>query len=190
METNMKTNVKTKGSLFALKDLTRMALFTALLCVAAYISFSLPLPGSPHVTLLNFMIMLVSLVFPMRQAFCIILVWMLLGALGVPVFIGGGAGFGYLVGPWGGYTMAFLLVPLVLPWIRGKKYGRIRFTLAAVVGVLLIDLPGMLWLKIQAAYNWEMAFGIGFLAFLPLDLVKAVVAAQIAPIFRKLLRDV
>lgn len=125
--------------------------------------------------------------FPLQQSFCIILVWMLLGALGVPVFIGGGASFGYLVGPWGGYTFTFLLVALVLPIIRGKKYGRIRFTIAAVIGVLLIDFIGMLWLKVQAGYDWKTAFGIGFFAFLPLDLVKAVVAAQIAPVFRKVL---
>lgn len=178
-----------KSSIFILKDLTKMALFTALLCVSAYISFTLPLPGSPHLTLLNFMIILVSLLFPWQQSFCIILVWMLLGALGVPVFIGGGAGFGYLVGPWGGYTVTFLLTALVLPVIRGKKYGRFRFTIAAVVGVLLIDLIGMLWLKVQAGYNWKTAVGIGFLPFLPLDCLKAVVAAQIVPVFQKVLRS-
>lgn len=185
----MATNMKTKSSLFALKDLTKMALFTALLCVSAYISFTLPLPGSPHLTLLNFMILLISLLFPLQQSFCIILVWMLLGALGVPVFIGGGAGFGYLAGPWGGYTFTFLFVALALPVIRGKKYSRIRFTVAAVIGVLLIDFIGMLWLKVQAGYDWKAAFGIGFLAFLPLDFVKAVIAAQIVPVFRKVLRS-
>ncbi len=186
----MTTNIGTKSSWFALKDLTKMALFTALLCVSAYISFTLPLPGSPHLTLLNFMIILISLLFSLQQSFCIILVWMLLGALGVPVFIGGGASFGYLVGPWGGYTFTFLLVALLLPVIRGKKYGRIRFTIAAVAGVLLIDLIGMLWLKEQAGYDWKTAFGIGFLAFLPLDLVKAVIAAQIVPVFQKVMRGV
>lgn len=185
----MTTNMETKSSLFALKDLTKMALFTALLCVSAYISFTLPLPGSPHLTLLNFMIILVSLLFPVQQSFCIILVWMLLGALGVPVFIGGGASFGYLLGPWGGYTFTFLLVALTLPFIRGKKYGRVRFTAAAVIGVLLIDLIGMLWLKVQAGYDWKSAFGVGFLPFLPLDFIKAVVAAQIVPVFKKALRS-
>lgn len=185
----MTTNIETKNSLFALKDLTKMALFTALICVSAYISFALPLPGSPHLTLLNFMIILVSLLFPLQQSFCIILVWMLLGALGVPVFIGGSAGFGYLVGPWGGYTFTFLLVALALPLIRGKKYGRIRFTIAAIIGVLLIDLIGMLWLKVQAGYDWKAAIGIGFLPFLPLDFIKAVVAAQIVPVFKKVLRS-
>lgn len=185
----MTVKTETKKSLFALKDLTVMALFAALLCISAYISFTLPLPGSPHITLLNFMILLIALLFPMRQAFCIILVWMLLGALGVPVFIGGGAGFGYLAGPWGGYTFSFLLAALALPAIRGKKYHRMRFSIAAVVGVLLIDVTGMVWLKVQAGYPWKTAFAIGFLAFLPLDAVKAALVAQVVPVFKKILRN-
>lgn len=176
--------------LFAVSDLTRMALFAALLCISAYISFALPLPGSPHVTLLNFMVVLIGLLFPLRQSFCILLIWLLLGALGVPVYIGGAAGFGYLAGPWGGYTFTFLLTALLLSFLRGKKYGRVRFTAAAVAGILLIDLIGMVWLKAQANYTWKAAVSVGFLAFLPLDVVKAVIAAQIVPPFRKLLRSV
>ena len=107
----------------------------------------------------------------------------------MPVFIGGGAGFGYLVGPWGAYTFSFLLVALLLPIIRGKKYRRVYYTIAAIIGVLLIDLVGMLWLKVQADYTWTAAFSIGFLAFLPLDLVKSVVVAQIVPVFKKVLRS-
>ena len=189
METNTEMNKEAKKSLFALKDLTTMALFAALLCISAYISFTIPLPGSPHITLLNFMVLLIALLVPVQQSFCIILVWMLLGALGVPVFIGGGAGFGYLVGPWGAYTFTFLLVALLLPIIRGKKYRRVYYTIVAIIGVLLINLVGMLWLKVQANYTWKAAFGYGFLPFLPLDLIKAVIVAQIVPIFKKVLRS-
>lgn len=177
-----------KQVFFSVSDLTAMALFAAMLCISAYISIPLPLPGSPHITLLNFMILLIALVFPLKQSVCTILVWLLLGVLGVPVFIGGGSSFGYLVGPWGGYTFSFLIIAILLPLVRGKGYNRIIYTIVSVAGALLIDAIGMVWLKTQANYTWAAAFSIGFLPFLPLDLVKAVVVAQIVPLFRKVLK--
>jgi biotin transport system substrate-specific component len=178
-----------KKPLFTLKELTTMAVFAALLCVSAYISIPLALPGNPHLTVLNFMVLLIALLFPIQQSFSIILVWLLLGAFGLPVYIAGAAGFGYLAGPWGGYTFSFLVVALVLPLVRGKKYNRILYTVVAIVGALLIDLIGTLWLKIQNGYDVKTAFAIGFLAFLPLDMVKAVAVAQIVPFFKKLMRN-
>lgn len=174
---------------FSTHTLISMALFAAILCISAYISIPLPLPGSPHLTFLNFVILLVALLFPLQQSFLIVLVWMLLGAVGLPVYIAGASGFGYLIAPWGGYTMTFLLVALILPLIRGKKYNRVRYTAASIAGVLIIDLLGMLWLKIMSgdAYNWPTAFSIGFLAFLPLDLVKAIVVVQIIPAFKRVI---
>lgn len=174
---------------FSTRTLISMALFAAILCISAYISIPLPLPGSPHLTLLNFVILLVALLFPLQQSFLIVLVWMLLGAIGLPVYIAGASGFGYLIAPWGGYTMTFLLVSLLLPLIRGKKFSRVRYTAASVTGVLVIDLLGMLWLKAASgdAYSWATAFSIGFLAFLPLDLIKAIVVVQIIPAFRRIM---
>ncbi|MCD7725316.1 MAG: biotin transporter BioY [Clostridiales bacterium] len=176
-------------SAFSTYKLVVSALFAALLCISAYISVPTPLPGSPHITLLNFVIILIALLFAVKEAFFIILVWMLLGALGIPVFIGGGAGIGYLTGPWGGYTVSFLITAIVLPLIRGARYNRIRYTAAAVIGVLLIDVIGMVWLKFYNSLSWSVAFLTGFVSFLPLDLVKAVACGQIVPAFKRVIKE-
>lgn len=178
-----------KKPLFTTRSLVTMALFAAILCISAYISIPLPIPGSPHITMLNFVILLIALLFPMQQSVLIIFVWMLLGAIGLPVYIAGASGFGYLIAPWGGYTLTFLVVALILPLIRGKKYNRILYTIVSVAGVLIIDLFGMLWLRAfnASGYSWKVVFSIGFIAFLPLDLLKAVVVAQIIPAFRRIL---
>lgn len=187
-ESNETTQITNKPA-FATYKLVMSALFAALLCISAYISISIPLPGSPHITLLNFVIILIALLFAVKESFFIILVWMLLGALGIPVFIGGGAGIGYLTGPWGGYTVSFLVIAIVLPLIRGAKYNRIRYTITAIIGVLLIDVIGMIWLKLYNSLPWSAAFLTGFVSFLPLDLVKAVVCAQIIPAFKRVMKD-
>ena len=178
-----------KGASFSTHALVTMAIFVAILCISAYISIPLPFPGSPHITMLNFIILLIALLFPAYQAFLIILVWMILGALGLPVFIAGGSSIGYLLAPYGGYTVTFLLIAILVPLIRGNKYNRIRFTGTAIFAALLIDFLGMLWLMISSGLTWQVAFISGFTAFLPLDLLKAIVAAQIIPAFRRVVKN-
>lgn len=169
------------------KRLVYCALFAALLSIAAYISIPLPLPGAPHITMINFVLFIIALLFSTADSFTITMVWMILGIVGVPVFIGGKGGIGYLIQPWGAYTWAFPIVALLLPLIRGKKYNRLWYTICAVIGVVVIDLIGMIYLMIMSKYDLATGFTIGFLPFLPLDLLKAVVAAQIIPAFKKVM---
>ena len=77
-------------STFNVHSLVMMAMFTAILCISAYIS--IPLPNGSHITLLNFVVTLIGMVFSVSQSFLIVLVWMLLGMVGIPIFIGGNAG--------------------------------------------------------------------------------------------------
>lgn len=165
------------------QSLVTMAMFAAVLCVSAYIS--LPLPNGSHITFLNFVTTLIALVFPVGQAFLIVLVWVLLGLIGVPVFIGGNAGIGYLFGPLGGYSASFLLIAVLVPLLCSKKYNRVRYTVISVFSVILVDLVGTIWMMILSHMSFQAAFIAGFLPFIVLDLIKAVVAAQIVPAFRR-----
>lgn len=167
------------------QSLVTMAMFAAVLCVSAYIS--LPLPNGSHITFLNFVTTLIALVFPVGQAFLIVLVWVLLGLVGVPVFIGGNAGIGYLFGPLGGYSASFLLIAVLVPLLCGKKYNRVRYTVISVFSVILVDLVGTIWMMILSHMSFQAAFIAGFLPFIVLDLIKAVVAAQIVPAFRRII---
>lgn len=169
------------------KRLVVSALFAALLCIGAYISVPLPIPGAPHITMINFVLLLIALLFNVGESFLIVAVWMLLGVVGIPVFIGGKGGIGYLIQPWGAYTWAFIVVAVLIPLIRGKSYNRIRYTISAVIGVIVIDIIGMIYLMAMSHYDLVTGFAMGFAPFIVLDLVKAVVAAQIIPAFKKVL---
>lgn len=174
---------------FTTVELVMMAMFTAILCVSAYLSIPTPLPNAAHITLLNFMIFLIALIFDLKDSTIIIALWMILGAIGVPVFIGGGSGLGYLFGVFGGYTFSFLIASIVMGLIKGKKYNRLTYTLIAILGAVVIDIIGMIWWKFNGNLGWKTAFLSGFVAFIPLDLVKAVIAAQLVPVFSRLLPD-
>ena len=174
---------------FTTVELVMMAMFTAILCVSAYLSIPTPLPNAAHITLLNFMIFLIALIFDLKDSTIIIALWMILGAIGVPVFIGGGSGLGYLFGVFGGYTFSFLIASIVMGLIKGKKYNRLTYTLIAILGAVIIDIIGMIWWKFNGNRGWKTAVLSGFVAFIPLDLVKAVIAAQLVPVFSRLLPD-
>lgn len=181
-----KTENKPKSQ-FSTRTLVLSAMFTAVLCVSAYIS--IPLPNGSHITLLNFFVTLIALLFPLAESTLIIVVWCLLGALGIPVFIGGNASLGYLLGPYGGYSFAFIAVAILLPLIRGKKYHRIYYTVIAILSVVLVDMIGTVWLMVVNHLSFPAAFLAGFVPFIPLDLVKAVVAAQAVPVFQRIMRN-
>ena len=181
--TNINSNTK---QLLPTKRLVLCSLFAAILCISAYLSIPTPLPMAPKITMMNFMVLLIALLFPVTESFLISLVWFLLGVVGLPVFIGGGSGIGYLIAPYGAYTWAFPIVMVVLPLIKGKKYSRLWYTVCAIIGVLIIDIIGMIWLKSTMNYDLKTAFLTGFVPFIPLDLVKAIVVAQIIPAFRRL----
>ena len=61
--------------------------------------------------------------------------------------------------------------------------------MVAIIGVVIIDIVGMIWWKFNGNLTWKVAFLSGFVAFIPLDLVKAVIAAQLVPLFKRLLPE-
>lgn len=170
---------------FTTYSLVLIALFAAVLCISAYIS--LPLPNGSHISLLNFTITLTTLIFPIHNAFFIILVWLLLGLCGIPVFIGGNAGIGYLLGQYGGYVFAFIIISIIVPIIRGHKYNRIRYTIVSILSAIIVDMVGTFWIMFITNCNLKTAILIGFAPFIAIDIIKAVIAAQIVPTFKRLL---
>ena len=179
----MNNSITRNKNIFATQNLVLMALFAAVLCVSAYIS--IPLPNGSHITALNFVVTLIGLVFALEQSFLISLVWLLLGAVGVPVFIGGQGGIGYLFGQYGGYSFAFVIIAILLPIFCKREYNRISFTIAAIISAVF----GSIWIMIIGGINLKAAFIAGFLPFIVLDTIKAIVAAQIAPVFRRILNN-
>ncbi|MCD7825961.1 MAG: biotin transporter BioY [Clostridiaceae bacterium] len=175
-------NQSTNKETFSTRSLVTMAMFAAILCVSAYIS--IPLPNGSHITALNFVMTIIALSFPLAQSFFIALLWILLGAVGIPVFIGGNAGIGYLFGNLGGFSFALLLTAILLPLLCRRKYNRIYFTGIAIASAIFVDLFGSIWYMLLSGTPLPASLLVCFLPFIPLDLLKAVAAAQIVPQFR------
>ena len=102
------------------RDITAIGLMVALLCISSYIAF--PLPFTPiMLTSQTIIINLIAITMNTKNGVLSIIVFYLIGAIGLPVFSGGRSGVGTLVGPSGGYFLGFLLTVLVITLIKGKN---------------------------------------------------------------------
>ena len=123
-------------------DIARVGLFTAVLAVCAWIS----IPTAVPVTLQTFGVFLTVGILGGRLGTLTVLVYMLLGAVGVPVFAGFAGGIGAMLGSTGGYIVGFLLSALVM-WgmeaLLGKKNW--VFLLSMAAGLLVCYAFGTAW---------------------------------------------
>ena len=161
-------------------EMTKMALMVAMNCVSAYIIIPLPFSLSP-IALQTMIVNLTGYVLNAKQAFMTMLVYLLVGLAGVPVFTGGSAGPGKLFGPTGGYIIGFLFTAVFLAYFRGEKYSFKRYALlGCVIGIPLIYVFGVVQMKLITGMGWDKAIMTGALPFIPLDIVKCLAAAVIA----------
>lgn len=165
---------------FSTLELTKMALLTALICVSAYIV--IPLPFSPaSLTAQTLVVNLIALLLTPRQAAFTIVVYMLLGLSGLPVFSGGVGGPGKLFGPTGGYIMAWLIAVVLMSWLKGKRYSFRRYCLVTMlVGMPVTLILGSIYMKFVTGMDWVSVFTVAVLPFIPLDLFKCAASAAIA----------
>lgn len=170
-------------------EMTKMALMVAMNCVSAYIIIPLPFSLSP-LALQTLIVNLTGYVLNAKQAFMTMLVYLLVGLAGVPVFTGGSAGLGKLFGPTGGYIIGFLVTAVFLAYFKGEKYNFKRYALlGCVIGIPLIYVFGVVQLKLITGMPWDKAILTGALPFIPLDIVKCLAAAVIAGPINRIFTD-
>ena len=169
--------------------LARAALIAALIGVGALIAIPI---GPVPVTLQVLVVAVATLVLAPSEALVALLLYVALGAIGAPVFSGGGAGVGVLLGPTGGFIGGFALgAPagaLVRRFLAGKAGSPPRGDWRAVgadcaaIGVLLsiTYLAGWAYFMFVTGRAAGEAFALAVGPFIVIDLAKGVVAMLIA----------
>ena len=156
----------------------------AIITVLAQIS--LPIGAVPF-TLQNFAIGLIATVFKPREAILSVGLYLLLGAIGLPVFAGGGAGFHALVGPTAGYLWFYLLYSGLTSYLTNSDSSVIRIFLANLLGDSLVFIGGILGLHFLAGLPLEKALIVGVFPFILPDLGKLLAISLISrPLLRRL----
>ena len=154
----------------------------ASLFVALCARVAVPLPFTPvPLTLQNFAVVLVGLLLGGRRGAIALALYLGEGALSLPMFSGGSGGIAPLLGPTGGYLMAYPLVAFVSGWIaeRGAKSFR-RYAVAAVVGEVVLFAGGLAWLTLWTHGSWWQAAHFGLYPFVFAEVAKVTAAAGLA----------
>jgi biotin transport system substrate-specific component len=176
----------------AVLHITFTALFAALIAGGAFIA--IPLPFSPvPIVLQNLFIVLAGLVLGPALGSAATALYLIAGALGLPVFAGATGGFAYFAGPTGGFLCGYFFAALTAGIIArrpiaGFKTSLPRIIIAAVLSFLVVYIPGVLWLE-RFAGGWEKALIAGFFPFLIGDAIKVVIAVSAAGRLRRAVAD-
>jgi biotin transport system substrate-specific component len=140
---------------------------------------SMPLPFTPvFLTAANFGVLFIALTLGSRRAAAAMLLYLAEGAMGLPVFSPAGpGGVLQLLGPTGGYLMAYPVVAFVAGWIaeRGQR-GALRFAIAAVAGEVLLFVSGVTWLVAALHVPLVQATNWGIYPFVPAEIMKVMCA--------------
>ncbi|HUF69517.1 MAG TPA: biotin transporter BioY [Longimicrobiales bacterium] len=163
-------------------------LFAVLTAISAAIE--IPIPGSPvPVTMQSLMVSLSGVLLGPMLGAASQIVYVMAGAVGAPVFSGGDFGFAHLLGPTGGYLLAFPVAAAVTGRLAGRSPAKwnvlaaTRLGIAIFLGTVVIFAGGYAQLALLTGDSVR-AFQLGVLPFIVGDIVKVLAALAVAIRYR------
>lgn len=182
-----------KSKLSAL-DIALIPLFTALIYVGAFIKIPI---GLVPVSCQTVMVLLAGFILGARRAFLAVLLYIILGLAGLPVFVGGG-GLVYVFTPTFGYIIGMLIAATVVGYLsqRNKRRNFLKNVGVALLGLAIIYGVGFSYLVLILSLTSPTPpdavklFKPAVLVFLPQDtlwcLIAALIAKRLAPVINRL----
>ncbi|MGZ3524928.1 MAG: biotin transporter BioY [Thermodesulfobacteriota bacterium] len=162
------------------------SLMAAMTAVGAYIYVPI---GPVPIILSTLFAILSGLLLGSRWGSASMALYLLVGAIGLPVFAGGKGGFAHFLGPTGGYLFGYLVASWIAGFISERSQGRMILDIFAVItGSLTLYALGVPWLKMVTQMSWTKALMVGVLPFLIGDAIKASVVLVLARAIRPILK--
>lgn len=167
-----------------INKMIKAALMTALTAVGAYLI--IPLPFSPvPITLQTFFVLLSGRLLGKKYGPLSQIVYLILGAAGLPIFSGGRGGLGVLAGPTGGFLISFAAAAWIASIKTESKKKNFFIYLAALACIYLVGSTYFIFVTGTPALA---AINMTVIPFIPGDLFKVAVLMITAPIIEKRLR--
>lgn len=161
------------------KDLTMIALFPALMGATAGIS--IPLFNLPPITLQTFFVLLAGLVLGPKKGSISMIIYLVLGAIGIPVFSGFRGGLGVLTGFSGGFLIGFVVAAFFIGFMKTRKFiNNEKAVILPILlgGTLIIYMCGAAYIAFLTKGSYWLILG-GFYIYLVGDLVKILAATYV-----------
>ncbi len=158
-----------------------LGILVAVGALALASQFAMPLPGTPvPLTLQPLVVVLAGLLLGPRDAATAMVAYLIAGAAGLPVFAPIGApGIARLLGPTGGYLLAYPIAAAVAGTFGARQKSFVTRALAAEAGILVLYVGGLAQLALISG-NIQRSMMLGVLPFIAADAVKALVAAALS----------
>lgn len=181
-EVKKKTNSK-------ITDMVYIGLSAAIIAACSWISIPLTVP----ITLQTMGVVLISGLFGAKRGTLSTLLYILIGAIGIPVFSGFKSGFGVLLGSTGGYIIGFIFTALIVGIVSDKTNKLWALILSMVVGILVCYAFGTAWFAVVYAKTNEPAslatiLGWCVIPFLIPDAIKIALAAVLTNRLKKFVK--
>lgn len=174
---------------FSTRDMVYIAVCAALMAICSWIS----IPATVPFTLQTFAVFLAIIILGGKNGTISVLIYVLLGAIGVPVFQGFAGGFGVILGTTGGYIVGFIFSALVM-WLVEKLMGHkvVPMIIASVLGLIVCYAFGTAWFMVvytknSGAITLATTLGWCVIPFIIPDLLKIAVAIGVGFRLRKVL---
>ena len=168
-------------SAWSAKRITLLAMMLALISVSSYIAIPLPFSDA-KITAQTMIVNLIGLLIAPQDTILVMASWLLLGLCGVPVFSGGTAGPGKLLGPSGGYYIGFLVVAFLISlFCRKWKNAAFQTAFLIVIGIPVIYAFG----ASVTGQPWGAVIVQSVIPFIPLDIVKCVAAVALGKALKR-----
>jgi len=155
--------------------------FAGSLLLALLARLSIPVPFSPiPITGQTFGILFLGALLGSRIGALSVIMYIMEGTIGLPVFAGGSIGFLYLLGPTGGYLIGFIPAIYLIGYLseRGFTNNLPTILITMIIGTTVIFIFGISWLAVTAGLG--TAISIGLYPYLPGAIIKIILATIVA----------
>jgi len=168
----------------SIQDLCLTGVFAAIIIVLGQLN--IPMPYGVPMTLQTFIIPFSGIVLGAKRGALATLIYIILGAVGLPVFAGFTGGMSIVFGPTGGFILSFP----VMAWLAGKaaeKENILWMFAGLTMGTLLNFLCGMLMFSLITSSSFATAFLACVLPFIPTAIIKIILSGALGRSIKKLL---
>lgn len=179
------------GAALAPLDWTRSVALVFAFSLLTALAAQIVIPIGPvPITGQTFAVLLTGALLGSRLGALAMIAYLVEGASGLPFFYGGHGGIGHLLGPTGGYLVAFPAAAFITGAFAEHGWDRRFLTAAAAmaIGSVVIMLSGWTWFSLSTNTSPLVSFQISLVKFIPGDIVKILLAAAALPAGWRLLQ--
>ena len=161
----------------SIKELTLVGMCAALMAIFSQLSIPLPFTSVP-VTLQVFGIVVLAVIVGAKIGTLSLIIFVIIGAIGLPVFANFSGGFGVIVGPTGGYIIGFIIMAFLIGYASSKQ-NKILLFIASYIAATIDLLLGTIYLKIVTGMSMQGALIAGLYPFIIKDFIIIAIAVLI-----------